>query len=414
MSLKKRGKIFHYTFERNGKTFYGSTKCTVERDAQAVEDRRIREEEDKIRDRAKSGIPLDGRLRPEEVTFDYAFTRYMREVGNHRADKKTIETDHARIMDFLIQLGLAGKNAGLADLTDDHVAQMVTWRREQRVEIARKNSTGPLPTDKLVEPATVNRSVTGRLMAIFTRARTIWLKGIQVPFPNEPVWAEHKLEEPKERVRISTQEEHDALRSVINMDYELVRVFAIATGLRMDNCLIKKSQINTALGFVTVIGKGNKTINQPLTPLAKAIIQQCWSDHGGDELFTYRAQRTVDGRVKGQRYPITSSGMATEWRRARAEAAKICPSLISADQKTTFRFHDHRHTFATNLLQRSGNMRLVQKGLSHSKGETTEKYAHVFNPELVAAMNDAEARHYLTGLMPQRLLPPPVEDQAIA
>ena len=94
-------------------------------------------------------------------------------------------------------------------------------------------------------------------------------------------------------------------------------------------------------------------------------------------VFTYEAQRTIEGRFKGERYPLTVSGVKTNWRRLR-KAAGV----------SDFRFHDFRHDFATKLLRRSRNLKLTQKALNHSDIRTTLKYAHVLDDEVAAAIED--------------------------
>lgn len=48
--------------------------------------------------------------------------------------------------------------------------------------------------------------------------------------------------------------------------------------------------------------------------------------------------------------------------------------------------HTLRHTFATDLLRRTGNIRLVQKALGHADLSTTMIYTHIVDDELEAAM----------------------------
>ena len=48
--------------------------------------------------------------------------------------------------------------------------------------------------------------------------------------------------------------------------------------------------------------------------------------------------------------------------------------------------HHCRHTFASELLRASGNLRLVQKQLGHSKITTTQVYADVFDSEMDEAI----------------------------
>ena len=92
-------------------------------------------------------------------------------------------------------------------------------------------------------------------------------------------------------------------------------------------------------------------------------------------MFTYQAQRTRDGRVKGERHPLTCSGVKIAWRRLRKRAGV-----------TGFRFHDFRHDFASKLLRETGNLKLVQRALNHADLKTTTRYAHVLDGEIAEAM----------------------------
>ncbi|HEX4238266.1 MAG TPA: tyrosine-type recombinase/integrase, partial [Xanthobacteraceae bacterium] len=105
--------------------------------------------------------------------------------------------------------------------------------------------------------------------------------------------------------------------------------------------------------------------------------------HHPDHVFTYKAQRTRDGRVQGRRYPLTYSGVKIAWRRLRKRAG------VSG-----FRFHDFRHNLATKLLRETGNLKLVQRALNHRDLKTTTRYAHVLDDEVAAAMERvAESRN---------------------
>ena len=48
--------------------------------------------------------------------------------------------------------------------------------------------------------------------------------------------------------------------------------------------------------------------------------------------------------------------------------------------------HTLRHTFATRLYRKTGNIRMVQKALGHSDLSTTMIYTHVVDEELEGAM----------------------------
>src|SRR5262249_28644458 len=88
------------------------------------------------------------------------------------------------------------------------------------------------------------------------------------------------------------------------------------------------------------------------------------------------AERTRDGRMQGQRYPLTYNGVKIVWRRLRRRAGV-----------TGFRFHDFRHDLGTKLLRETGNLKLVQRALNHADIKTTTRYAHVLDDEVA---NDME------------------------
>ncbi len=97
--------------------------------------------------------------------------------------------------------------------------------------------------------------------------------------------------------------------------------------------------------------------------------------HHPDWVFTYIAQKTQKGRVRGQRYPITYDGSKTEWRRIR-DRAKI----------NDLRFHDLRHDFGSRLLRQTGNLKLAQKAMNHADIKTTMRYVHVLDEEVSNAL----------------------------
>ncbi len=60
----------------------------------------------------------------------------------------------------------------------------------------------------------------------------------------------------------------------------------------------------------------------------------------------------------------------------------------AAQKKINKRVYPHmlRHTFATDLLEKSGNIRLVQKALGHSSLLTTMIYTHIVDSTLESAL----------------------------
>jgi integrase len=367
----KNSPYYHYDFQVSGQRFHGSTGCKNERDARAVE----RDQKEKARAAVKAAKAARG----GPLTIDDAAARYWREVGERHANAETTWTDLGRLVDYF------GAAKLLVDITDDDVAKLVQWRRAQPAWGREATKDGrPM---KLVSAATVNRSTTLVLKKIFTRAKRTW----RYTFPAEPNWRDHFLPEPKERVRELRGEESSSLRLATRDDYTPIFEFARATGLRLDECLLRWSEVDWETGWITTTGKNGRTVKTAITAPVRAILLPLRGHHP-EWVFTYVAKRSRrpdagykgagDTRVRGQRYPVTYSGLKSQWKRIRSRAGV-----------TDFRFHDFRHDLATKLLRATGNLRTVQKALSHADIKTTIRYAHVLDEEVAADLEAVQKRY---------------------
>ena len=365
----KNSPFWAYDFQLNGRRFFGSTGCKSRGQAKDVEkDEKTKARKDIDAERVTGAAPM---------TFDIAAGRYWTEVGQHHAGADTTWTNIERLQKFF------GPAKRLDEITDDDVARLVAWRRCHTVK-GRKTVADPMNSKKRkpapqVSPATVNRSTTEVLQKIFNRATTIW----GAVLPHAPKWRRHLLPEEAERVREVRAGEEEHLEA-IRTDYRPLVDFARASGLRLTSCLMTKECVDFTDGRVNVIGKGRKRISKAMTTEMRAILMAEMANPT-EYVFTYRAARAKrgeDSHSKGDRLPITASGLKTLWRRARHK--KKGPRL-PAD----LRFHDMRHDFATKLLRETGNLKLVQRALDHSKVETTTRYAHVLDEEVLAGMEAA-------------------------
>jgi integrase len=310
-------------------------------------------------------------------TFKQASLRYWEEVGQHQAGADTILRNLIRLEDHLGDIRLD-------KIDNEVVARVVTWRRAHHVggrDLMRdpEDRTKSIPSP-LIANATVNRSTTELLQHLMTRARKLW----RIALPFEPTWPEHMLKEPKECVREVRASEENTLVASIRPDYLPLVDFARASGLRLTECLMKKDQVDLLGGSVYFIGKGGDAVAQPITSEMRRILMAAIANPT-DHVFTYVAARTRKGEggwLKGDRLPITASGLKTMWRRARRNKTG---ARLPAD----LRFHDLRHDFATKLLRETKNLRLVQKALHHKSVTTTTKYAHVHDEEVAAGMEAA-------------------------
>jgi integrase len=347
MSVRRdaRSPFWQYNFQIGGRRFFGSTKKTTRREAEAVE----RAERERAR-----GLIAQAEQARTSMRLDDVAGRYWQEHGQHLAAAPSTWTWLGVVIEYF------GKDKLITEITDDDVARFVAWRRGQRSKYS----------EALVGFFTVNHS-TETLRKLFTRCK-LW----GVRFAHEPKWTKHMLAVPVERVRELSDDEADRLDAAMRADYAPFFAFARASGFRLEECLLRWGEIEAKQ--IVKLGKGGRRVTVPITGELRAIIESQRGNHP-DFVFTYVCEHAAHGRVKGERYPITKAGVQKEWKGLRKRAG------IPTGPKG-FRFHDYRHDFGTKLLRVTGNLKLVQRAMNHRSIKTTLRYAHVLDQEVAEAM----------------------------
>ena len=339
MSVFKRdgSVIYSYDFRFRGRRFSGSTGKTNKREADQFE--KARQEEAR-----NSEIDTN-----KPLSFSAAASLYWTERGQHHSDPSACERN-IRWLEKEI-----GKATLISTIDDAVIARLVVKRRGEGVQ-----------------PATINISVTRQLRAILNRAEIIWsakVKRIQ--------WKNHILKEPQERIREASLAEEHAMLNALPPDYRPVVRFAIGSGCRRAEIVgLRWTDVDFARREFRVTGKGDKSRTVPMTEEICDLLRSLEGDHH-EAVFTFLAQRTRDGRVCGNRYPITAHGLNTTWFRHAKPVLK------------DFRFHDTRHTAATRLVRATGNLKLAQQLLGHTTLAMTSRYAHVSHDDLRAGLEAA-------------------------
>ncbi|MDR6303957.1 integrase [Nitrobacter vulgaris] len=352
----KGSPFYHFDFQFKGHRFHGSTETANRREAEGVE-RTEREKPKRSVQDASGNVSLK---------LDDVAGRYWIEIGQHHVGANTTWRDIERLVAYF------GPTKLLSEITDNDVANLIAWRRGQRRKDHRKNPLKGAPPQPFIAPATVNRSTTEVMKKLFTRAKA-W----GVRFDREPNWKRHWLKEPQERVRELKKTEEAQIDEATRDDYRPILEFAAASGLRLNECLLRWSEVDWDTRRIAKPGKGDRRVIAHITNEVRSILWPLQGHH--DEfVFTYIAKRTRKAQklVKGQRYPVTYSGLKSAWKRIR-----------SASKVENFRFHDIRHDFATKLLRETGNLKLVSKALNHADIKTTTKYAHVVDDEVSAGID---------------------------
>jgi len=139
-----------------------------------------------------------------------------------------------------------------------------------------------------------------------------------------------------------------------------------ATGLRVSEIInLKIHDVNLDFGFVKCVGKGDK---ERIVPLGKQAKQAIYRYLGRVRPKLVRKGIT-DSRLFLTRL---SKGMSRQqfWKMIKkyARDARIKKEITP---------HTLRHSFATHLLERGADLRVVQEMLGHADISTTQLYTHI-------------------------------------
>ncbi|MEE8234476.1 MAG: tyrosine-type recombinase/integrase, partial [Gammaproteobacteria bacterium] len=151
-----------------------------------------------------------------------------------------------------------------------------------------------------------------------------------------------------------------------------------SSGLRLSELVnLNLESIDFADTIVTVIGKGNKTRKVPVGRYAikaiKAWLKQRTAMIDSDlaALFVSNWGRRISIRTVQQRL--------RGWAIKQGLATHVHPHML-------------RHSFATHMLESSGDLRAVQELLGHADISTTQVYTHLDFQHLARVYDEAHPR----------------------
>lgn len=151
-----------------------------------------------------------------------------------------------------------------------------------------------------------------------------------------------------------------------------------SSGLRLAELVgLDLGDVDAADRVVRVLGKGSKARVVPVGKQALAALHD-WlqvrselAPHGELALFVSR---------RGQRVsPRTVQMRVNEWAKRRSAPTGVHPHML-------------RHSFATHVLESSGNLRAVQEMLGHASLSTTQIYTHLDFQHLAHVYDQAHPR----------------------
>ena len=149
-----------------------------------------------------------------------------------------------------------------------------------------------------------------------------------------------------------------------------------SSGLRLSElCALRWRDLDLDDGLVRVPGKGNKERSVPVGSHARAALAAWRAEHrrARTSAGVPRPRRRADHAARGAAAPARS------WRSAQGMFKRVHPHLL-------------RHSFASHVLESSGDLRGVQELLGHADIATTQIYTHLDFQHLAKVYDAAHPR----------------------
>ncbi len=151
-----------------------------------------------------------------------------------------------------------------------------------------------------------------------------------------------------------------------------------SSGLRLSELVnLPLSQIDLAAGMVRVTGKGGKTREVPVGRFALEAVRNWLPER--DKLVRPEEYTLFVGKSGARLTPRAVQYRIKQWALKLGISADVHPHVL-------------RHSFASHVLQSSGDLRAVQEMLGHANISTTQVYTHLDFQHLAKVYDAAHPR----------------------
>ncbi|WP_099035549.1 tyrosine recombinase XerC [Lacimicrobium alkaliphilum] len=270
--------------------------------------------------------------------------------------KRTLDTYAQQLQDVHQQLALKS----WADLSPQHIRQLLNQARQKGhspASIALKLSALRTFCQYLLQQGELTSNPT---------------TGIQAPKKGRPLPKQLHVDEMSQLLDFNPGEDVLGIRdkAMLELTYSCGLRLAELTGLNLDNLEDGKHQLR-------VRGKGNKERLLPVGRIARDALQ-AWL------------------KVRGELAPAEEKALFISKQRRRITARQIAQRMqqwaIRQGLNQPLNPHKLRHSFATHVLESSGDLRGVQELLGHANLTTTQVYTHLDFQHLAQVYDKAHPR----------------------
>ena len=211
---------------------------------------------------------------------------------------------------------------------------------------------------KDVKPSTVNRYLF-LLKCMYNRAIEWGMYSRK-----NPTQGINKIPEMNNRCRWLTEQDQDRLLSSCQGLTKVVVTIALKTGMRRAEILGLKwrqspnsNYVDFENGLIFIhesLAKSEKSRHVPLSNAVKEVLRQVPRVHGTEYIF-----------------------LNPETNRPLRDIKQSFKTALKKAKIQNFRFHDIRHTFASQLVRNGVDLYVVQRLLGHATPKMTQRYAHL-------------------------------------
>ncbi|MEM7695900.1 MAG: tyrosine recombinase [Pseudomonadota bacterium] len=217
-----------------------------------------------------------------------------------------------------------------------------------------------------------------RLSAVRTYLRFLYAEGYRT---DDPSGAAKGAKAPKALPKVLSVEEVDRLFAVLEAaadggrpaDLRRLAMLELlyAGGLRVSELVsLPEGAVRPDAASIVVCGKGGRERMVPVTPAAGRAVAR-WRAARGPPRFMFPADSAA-GHMTRQAFGRELKTIAAA---AGLSAARVSPHVL-------------RHAFATHLVARGADLRVVQTLLGHRDIATTEIYTHMADDHLAETLAD--------------------------
>jgi integrase/recombinase XerC len=177
-------------------------------------------------------------------------------------------------------------------------------------------------------------------------------------------------------------------------DHAILELF-YASGLRLSELVgVGLEDVNLSGRVVRVLGKGGKERIVPFNRSTEAAIR-VWLKDREEIAASVGGWRLAVGR-KGAKSRRSSEPLFLNYQGGRLSTRSVDRLVRKYVAACSTRFgispHALRHSFATHLLERGADLRVIQELLGHARLSTTQRYTHVNAAQLLDAYRKAHPK----------------------